>query len=200
MFCYCFVSIFAAVLALTFFFHPPFSSHVLTDKCGLTETIPRARYCCLQQHCLVQFIRKQLDCWKGSMHTQYVSPHCPCSYSAKHCATSHCMGVAWLEIWGWNVDSQFPSSSSAFLQGWTRQTLLVPQAYRDGLQSFFRQILGTQASRNISGHRPVPTLPSRNTSGKRSLPTLQADVFIPVCVKCDGAGMKPLLYIGKHQG
>lgn len=72
MFCYCFVSIFAAVLALTFFFHPPFSSHVLTDKCGLTETIPRARYCCLQQHCLVQFIRKQLDCWKGSMHTQYM--------------------------------------------------------------------------------------------------------------------------------
>lgn len=72
MFCYCFVSIFAAVPALTFFFHPPFSSHVLTDKCGLTETIPRARYCCLQQHCLVQFIRKQLDCWKGSMHTQYM--------------------------------------------------------------------------------------------------------------------------------
>lgn len=70
MFCYCFVSIFAAVLALPFSFHPPFSSRVLTDKCGLTETIPRARYCCLQQHHAVQFVRKQLwDWWEGSMHT-----------------------------------------------------------------------------------------------------------------------------------
>lgn len=41
MLCYCFVSIFATVLALPFSFHPPFSSCALPEQCGLTETIPR---------------------------------------------------------------------------------------------------------------------------------------------------------------
>lgn len=106
MFCYCFVSIFATALALPFSFHPPFSSHALPEKCGLTETNPRDRYCLLQQHCWLQFVRQCPWGWRGgSTHAPIrVSPWGPLqpvpSHPGEHHATSRCTGMVWLEGFG----------------------------------------------------------------------------------------------------
>lgn len=149
MFCYCFMSIFATELALPFFFRPPFSL-CPAGEVWFEWSHPQ-RYCHLQQHHWLSFVRQHPWGWRGdntwryccvcqgSLHPSWASP-----LASPERAVPYLMPwvlCAW-RVLNWDTTLQILSFSFTPLQGWTSQALFLcirlPLVWREGLESVFR--------------------------------------------------------------